>query len=101
MKSIFQKFKPQLAQRSMLYLAEAFMKGQNFQRQCIAATFRRCKFREIPCLEIFLNRIMPVQHQNDFTARAALLAVLGGLSEHLVKDSNHEFEKFININLIT
>ena len=29
----FEYLKPQLAQRSMLYLAEAFMKGQNFQRQ--------------------------------------------------------------------
>jgi len=66
---------PQHAQHSMLYLADVFLKGQNFQRQCIAATLRRCNFREFPSLDGFLWRIMQVQHQNDFTARASLLSV--------------------------
>ena len=35
-------------------------------------------------LNEFLNIIMKVQHQNDFEARAALLAVLGGIAQHVV-----------------
>jgi hypothetical protein len=68
---------PHLAQHSILNLADVFLNGQNFQRQCIVETLRRCNFREFPSLEAFLRRIMQVQHQNDFTARAALLCVLG------------------------
>ena len=39
--------------------------------------FRRCQIRSFPALDEFLGIIMKVQHQNDFTARASLLAVLG------------------------
>ena len=45
--------------------------------------FRRCKIREFPALDQFLGIIMKVQHQNDFAARSSLLAVLGGLSDHV------------------
>ena len=79
---------PQLAQPSILYLADVFLKGQNFQKQCISATLRRCNFREFPLLDEFLRRIMQVQHQNDFTARASLLSVLGAIAEHVAGNRN-------------
>ena len=44
---------------------------------------RRCQLREFPALDEFLRIILKVQHQNDFKARAALLAVLGGIAQHV------------------
>ena len=58
-------------------------KGNNYQRSVISAMLRRCQLREFPALDEFLRIILKVQHQNDFKARAALLAVLGGIAQHV------------------
>ena len=70
-------------QTCLFLIADIFVKGTNTQRDAIAAMFRRCKIREFPAVDQFLGIIMKVQHQNDFTARASLLSVLGALCDHV------------------
>lgn len=74
---------PNLAEQCMVAIANIFLKSKDVQRQCIASTMRRIKFREFPSLDIFLSIIMNVQHQNDFRARAALINTIGAIAEHL------------------